>query len=73
MIRTKVKLHLKDNDGNKDVMVTWINLSEQEAHTHYIGKWLAVSTEPVKLMKCHKVETLNIQEAKKKDRVFSAI
>ena len=55
MIRTKVRLYLKDEGGNKDTLVIWANLPEEEAHTHYIGKWLAVSTEPVKLMKCHKI------------------
>lgn len=73
MIRTKVKLYLKDNDGNKETLVTWVNLPEEEAHTHYIGKWLNMGESADKMMKCHKVETLKRQEAKEKNGVSPAI
>ena len=62
MIRTKVKLYLKGEGGDTDSITTWINLPEQEAHDHYIGKRLNIGTVADRMMKCHKVETLNVQD-----------
>ncbi|WP_284515384.1 hypothetical protein ACNONS_26000 [Bacteroides xylanisolvens] len=66
MIRTKVKLHLKDEGGDVDTITTWINLPEQQAHDHYIGKRLNLGTVADRMMKCFKVETLNIQDVNTK-------
>lgn len=62
MIKTKVKVFLKDTEGNKDTLVTWVNLPEQEAHDRYIGKWINVGIRKEHLMKCYKVETLDVKE-----------
>lgn len=72
MIRTKVKLYLKGEGGDTDSMITWINLPEQEAHDHYIGKRLNIGTVADRMMKCHKVETLNVQDKKTKGAINKA-
>ena len=72
MIRTKVKVYLKSEGGDTDSITTWINLPEQEAHDHYIGKRLNIGTVADRMMKCHKVETLNVQDKKTKGAINKA-
>ena len=57
---------MKGEGGDTDSITTWINLPEQEAHDHYIG------TVADRMMKCHKVETLNVQDKKTKGAINKA-
>lgn len=62
IMRTTVKVYLKDKRGNKDWFITPINLPEQEAHENYIGKWFNMGRETDHMMKCWKVETLKVEK-----------
>lgn len=62
MIRTTVKVYLKDKDGKKDSFVTPINLPEDEAHQYYIGKWWNMGIEGDYMMKCYMVETIKVED-----------
>lgn len=62
MVRTTVKVYLKDKDGKKDSFVTPINLPEDEAHQYYIGKWWNMGIEGDYMMKCYAVETIKVED-----------
>lgn len=62
MIRTTVKVYLKDKDGKKNSFVTPINLPEDEAHQYYIGKWWNMGIESDYMMKCYAVETIKVED-----------
>lgn len=72
MIRTKVKLYLKGEGGDTDSITTWINLPEQEAHDYYIGKRINVGVVSDRMMKCHKVKTLSVQDKERKGAIIKA-
>ena len=62
MTRTTVKVYLEDVNGNTDSFTTSINLAEQEAHDYYLNKWWNMGTEGDHMMKCNRVETLQIEQ-----------
>lgn len=62
MTRTTVKVYLEDENGNTDSYITPINLVEQEAHDYFLNKWWNMGTEDDHMMKCNRVETLQIEQ-----------
>jgi len=61
MTTTIVKVYLKGKNGEKDNFTTPINLSENDAHNYYIGKWWNMGVEHDNMMKCYMVETIDIK------------
>lgn len=60
MIRTTVKVYLRDENGELDYFITPINLREEEAHAYYINKWWNMGVINDHMMQCYKVETIRI-------------
>ena len=58
MIRTIVKVYLRDENGELDYFITPINLPEDEAHYYYINKWWNMGIVDDHMMQCYAVETV---------------